>query len=161
MKMVSTCCMMLVLTGCAGRWGQVPYVPPSKDEAHIAKIRLIGNPVGFTISQFGNKSANVDNSQVVIFKSSTDIGLPKYQNSPDRYKETYFETTLYSRVPAIIGYNFAGCNLYKKFIPKDNEIYEFRVNFKDLSGYCILYSTHMKFDQKNELYVEEPLEGIK
>jgi len=161
MKFAAVIAFSLILTGCAGRWGQVPYMPPSDNDKNIAKIRLIGNPVGFTISQNGEKEANVDNSKVVIFKSSTDIGLPKYQSFPDRYKETYFETKLHAGIPTSIGYYFARCGISYVFLPQANEIYEFRINFSDRSGYCILYGSRMKYDKVNDVYVEEPVERLK
>ncbi|WP_159565319.1 hypothetical protein [Budvicia diplopodorum] len=146
-----------ILSGCAGSWGQVPYIPPSASEENIAKIRLIGNPVGFTIGQLDKKAGHVDNSTVVIFKSSTDIGLPKLPSVPERYKETYFETALYAGTQTKISYSFGGCSVGMDFLPQKNEVYEFRASFSDLAGYCVLYGVHVKYDKENDIYVEEPI----
>lgn len=151
----------VILSGCAARWGQVDYIPPAATETNIAKVRLVGNPAGFTIGQFGKKAGNVDNSKIVIFKSTTDKGLPKLPNVPERYKETYFETTLYAGTPTEIAYSLAGCNISISFMPEKNEVYEFRVDFSKLAGYCILYGVHVKYDKENDIYVEGPILRVK
>lgn len=52
--------LVTMMSGCATYWGKVPYNPPSDTEKNIAHVRLIGNPPGFTISQYGNKPGAVD-----------------------------------------------------------------------------------------------------
>lgn len=161
MKYISLIFLTLLLTGCSGIWGNPLYIPPADAEKNLAKIRLIGNPVGFSITQRNKKRERIDKRILPIFIPSTDIGLPKFLSSPERYTETYFETRLYASKQATIGFSMAGCRISMKFIPEANEIYEFRVSFTEKTGYCILYGTHMKYDKINDLYVEEPVVRIK
>ncbi|EOU7379525.1 hypothetical protein ACN4ZW_004973, partial [Escherichia coli] len=98
--------LVTMISGCASYWGKVPYNPPSDTEKNIAHVRLIGNPPGFTISQYGNKPAAVDPSNMVILRPTHDLGFPKVNNDPERYKETYYDTNVYAGTPTRIGFKF-------------------------------------------------------
>ncbi|EEY1412683.1 TPA: hypothetical protein RZV39_005098 [Escherichia coli] len=152
--------LVTMISGCASYWGKVPYNPPSDTEKNIAHVRLIGNPPGFTISQYGNKPAAVDPSNMVILRPTHDLGFPKVNNDPERYKETYYDTNVYAGTPTRIGFKFLhGCeDVGYTFLPEKGETYEFRLSVTDKTGYCVLYASHLKYDSENKLYITENIE---
>lgn len=148
-----------LLSGCATYWGKVPYTPPPETEQNIAKIRMIGNPPGFTISQNGKKPGAVDFTSVVVMRPTHDLGFPKVANDPDRYKETYYDTTVYAGTPTRVGFTFLyGCEVGYTFVPQKGETYEFRLSVSDKTDYCVLYATHVKYDSENQIYLDDKVE---
>ena len=149
-----------LLSGCASYWGKVPYTPPPESETNMAKIRLIGNPPGFTISQHGKKPGAVDDTSIVILRPTHDLGFPKASSDSARYKETYYDTTVYANTPTRVGFRFLyGCrDVGYAFIPQKGETYEFKLSTSDKSGYCVLYATHLKYDAENNIYVDDSVE---
>ncbi|WP_395301353.1 hypothetical protein V1599_08485 [Enterobacter sp. ECC-175] len=151
----------IILSGCATYWGKVPYISPPESEENTANVRMIGNPPGFTISQFGNKPGAVDYTSLVILRPTHDMGFPKVSNDPERYKETYYDAKVYAGTPTRVGFKYYyGCSdVGHTFIPQKGETYEFRLSITDKTGYCVLYATHLKYDDVNQIYLDEKIKS--
>ncbi|MCD4242598.1 hypothetical protein KX462_29115, partial [Escherichia coli] len=105
----------------------------------------------------------VDPSNMVILRPTHDLGFPKVNNDPERYKETYYDTNVYAGTPTRIGFKFLhGCeDVGYTFLPEKGETYEFRLSVTDKTGYCVLYASHLKYDSENKLYITENIEEYK
>lgn len=150
---------IFILAGCGTYWGRVPYTPPPPSAKNVAYVRLIGNPPGFTISQYGNKPGAVDDTSLLILRPTHDLGFNKVSGVSERYRETYYETLIYADTPTRVGFRYVyGCSDFGyTFVPQRGETYEFRLSLSDKSGYCVLYANQVVYDAQNDLYIERAL----
>ncbi|HHQ6582040.1 TPA: hypothetical protein ACSTJ2_004076 [Serratia fonticola] len=142
------------------------YVPPPNDGS-VAKVRLLGNPLTYSISQ---KKSNGESSGGYVQKHrrflniipdrTKSIGMPKLPQGD--YSDTYTEVTVTSGIKTTISHRISnpdggGCSVSLDFTPNEKGLYEFKYNYSDKSGYCVLYGNEIKYDSINETYIEEKI----
>ncbi len=139
------------------------YTPPS-DTKNAAKVRFVGNPYYFSLSQNTSEKSRGDelildhwpNFMTSFIKDAGFVKPPKYNNI---YADGYFETYLIPEKETQIFYGL-NCHIKMKFIPKSKALYQFRANTTDKSGYCVMYATEIVYDKENNAYIEKNIKGL-
>lgn len=154
-------CIVTSLAGCSKQFPKpVTYVQPDS-EVNIAKVRLMGAPMTYSIFQKNKNNEFVGGDVLqhnrwinVTFGSTKDMGFPKIKNKD--YSGTYYETLVLPEIETRIKHSlYGGCRVNLEFTPKKQGLYEVHYNYNDLSGYCVLYIKEIVFDSVNSVYVEE------
>ena len=151
---------IILLVGCS-TYFPVPtkYEPPT-NISDIAKIRLMGNPLYYSIRQKNNTGVMAGGFVVehnrflnLGFGTTVDNGFPKIEGKD--YTGKYFETFVIADRMTDINYLAPNCSVtLEKIIPKKDALYEVHYSDTDLTGFCVLYIRPVVFDEVNSIYIE-------
>ncbi|WP_241618588.1 hypothetical protein [Rosenbergiella epipactidis] len=159
LKKIAMLFSIILLSGCSILF-PVPtkYEPPISIE-DVAKIRLMGNPLYYSIRQKNDSGTLVGGFVVehnrylnIGFGRTVDMGFPKIQGKD--YTGKYFETLVIADRKAEITYLAPNCSVTLDIIPKKDATYEVHYSDTDLTGYCVLYIRPVVFDEVNSIYIE-------
>ncbi len=159
LKITTALLTTLLLSGCSQfKHAPTKYDPPLGVN-DIAKIRLMGNPLYYSIRQKNSKGEMVGGFVVehnrflnIGFGTTVDIGLSKIEGKD--YSGKYFETLVESDKETHVNYLAQNCSVTLKINPKKDAVYEVHYSDSDKTGYCVLYIHPVVFDEKNSIYIE-------
>lgn len=149
----------ILLSGCS-QFMHAPtkYDPPAGGN-EVAKIRLMGNPLYYSIYQRESADKMVGGFVVehnrflnIGFGTTVDIGLPKIDGRD--YSGKYFETLVEADKEVHVNYLAQNCNVTLKILPMKDFLYEVHYSDSDRTGYCTLYIRPVVFDKINSVYME-------
>lgn len=159
LKEIAIIFSIILLTGCSKVFPVPTKYEPPRNTSDIAKVRLMGNPLYYSIRQKNDTGDLVGGFVVehnrfvnIGLGTTVDSGFPKIQGKD--YSGKYFETLVIADRKTEINYLAQNCSVTLDVIPKREAIYEVHYSDSDLTGYCVLYIRPVVFDEVNSIYIE-------